>query len=144
MTFYPSHYRIVASVGLAAALAAVPAFAASAAAADDVTLAGCLVKAEGDGNPYLLINTPAQPALNQTPSKPDVSPSGVGTTAEFRTVFYWLEGDRELVEGVEVFRRLYAAVGFGPVVALTRLPGVRGALDAGYRWFAKNRQSLPQ
>lgn len=96
MTFYPSHYRIVASVGLAAALAAVPAFAASAAAADDVTLAGCLVKAEGDGNPYLLINTPAQPALNQTPSKPDVSPSGVGTTAEFRTVFYWLEGDREL------------------------------------------------
>lgn len=53
-----------------------------------------------------------------------------------------LEGDRELVEGVEVFRRLYAAVGFGPVVALTRLPGVRGALDAGYRWFAKNRLRL--
>lgn len=45
----------------------------------------------------------------------------------------------ELVEGVEVFRRLYAAVGFGPVVALTRLPGVRSALDLGYTVFAKNR-----
>lgn len=43
------------------------------------------------------------------------------------------------VEGVEVFRRLYAAVGFGPIVALTRLPGVRHALDAAYAWFARNR-----
>lgn len=50
--------------------------------------------------------------------------------------------DGELVEGVEVFRRLYDAVGLGPVVALTRLPGVRGALDVGYRWFAKNRLRL--
>jgi predicted DCC family thiol-disulfide oxidoreductase YuxK len=32
--------------------------------------------------------------------------------------------DATIVEGVEVFRRLYAAVGFGPLVALTRLPGV--------------------
>lgn len=44
-----------------------------------------------------------------------------------------------LVEGVEVFRRLYAAVGFGPLVALTRLPPVAWALDHAYRWFAKNR-----
>jgi predicted DCC family thiol-disulfide oxidoreductase YuxK len=43
------------------------------------------------------------------------------------------------VEGVEVFRRLYAAVGFGPIVALTRLPGVRHVLDASYGWFARNR-----
>jgi predicted DCC family thiol-disulfide oxidoreductase YuxK len=46
------------------------------------------------------------------------------------------------VEGVEVFRRLYAAVGFSPLVALTRLPGVRHLLDAGYRWFARNRLRL--
>lgn len=50
--------------------------------------------------------------------------------------------DGTLVEGVEVFRRLYDAVGFGPVVAVTRVPGVSHALDAGYRWFAKNRLSL--
>ena len=48
----------------------------------------------------------------------------------------------QLLEGVEVFRQLYAAVGLGPLVSLTRLPGVRGALDAGYRWFAKNRLAL--
>lgn len=47
--------------------------------------------------------------------------------------------DGRWVEGVEVFRRLYAAVGLGPLVALTRLPGVSHALDAGYRVFARNR-----
>lgn len=50
--------------------------------------------------------------------------------------------DGSLVEGVEVFRRLYAAVGLGPVVALTRLPGVRQVLDLLYRVFARNRLRL--
>jgi predicted DCC family thiol-disulfide oxidoreductase YuxK len=50
--------------------------------------------------------------------------------------------DGTLVEGVEVFRRMYAAAGLGPVVALTRLPGLSHALDASYRWFAKNRLRL--
>lgn len=95
VTFYPSRYRFVASLGIAAGLACMPTLNTSAAAAKDVTLSGCLVKAEGDGDPYLLINTPSQPALNQTPAA-DVNPTGVGTTAEFRTVFYWLKGDREL------------------------------------------------
>lgn len=45
----------------------------------------------------------------------------------------------EIVEGVEVFRQLYGAVGMGPVIPLTRLPGVSHALDASYRLFAKNR-----
>ena len=52
--------------------------------------------------------------------------------------------DGKLVEGVEVFRLMYAAAsrGLRPVVALTRLPGVRQLLDAGYTWFAKNRLRL--
>jgi predicted DCC family thiol-disulfide oxidoreductase YuxK len=50
--------------------------------------------------------------------------------------------DGTLVEGVEVFRQLYSAVGFGPVVALTRLPVVSGLLDLGYRLFASNRLRL--
>ncbi len=50
--------------------------------------------------------------------------------------------DGSLVEGVEVFRLMYAATAFAPVVALTRLPGVSQALDAAYRWFAKNRLRL--
>jgi len=47
-----------------------------------------------------------------------------------------------MVEGVEVFRRIYAALGFGPLVALTRLPGIRQMLDLAYRWFARNRMRL--
>lgn len=48
----------------------------------------------------------------------------------------------EWYEGVEVFRQLYAAVGFSPVVALTRLPGIAQLLDVAYRAFAKNRLRL--
>jgi predicted DCC family thiol-disulfide oxidoreductase YuxK len=47
--------------------------------------------------------------------------------------------DGTLIEGVEVFRRLYAAVGFGPLVAVTRVPGISQLLDLGYEVFAKNR-----
>ncbi len=50
--------------------------------------------------------------------------------------------DGTWIRGVEVFRQLYAAVGLGPAVALTRLPGVRDALDVSYRLFAKNRLKL--
>lgn len=50
--------------------------------------------------------------------------------------------DGTLVEGFEVFRRLYAVVGLAPLVALTRLPGIAQLLDRGYRWFAKNRLRL--
>lgn len=52
-----------------------------------------------------------------------------------------LPGGRWIV-GVEVFRQLYAAVGFGPIVSLTRLPVTSGCLDLGYRIFAKNRLRL--
>ncbi len=48
----------------------------------------------------------------------------------------------EWIKGVEVFRRLYAAVGLKPVVALTRLPGISHGLEFGYRVFAKNRLRL--
>lgn len=48
----------------------------------------------------------------------------------------------EIIEGVEVFRRLYTAIGFGPIVSATRLPGVSHALDLAYRVFAKNRLRL--
>ena len=50
--------------------------------------------------------------------------------------------DGEWIEGVEVFRQLYEAVGFGTAVRLTRLPGVSHALHLGYLAFAKNRLRL--
>ena len=50
--------------------------------------------------------------------------------------------DGTIIEGVEVFRRLYAAVGFGPLVAMSRCPGISQLLDLGYLTFAKNRLRL--
>ena len=50
--------------------------------------------------------------------------------------------DGSMVEGVEVFRRIHATLGFGWLVAMTRLPGISGALDAAYRLLARNRYRL--
>ena len=47
--------------------------------------------------------------------------------------------DGTWVHGVEVFRRLYAAIGFGPLVAVSRWPGISPLLDWGYAIFARNR-----
>ena len=47
--------------------------------------------------------------------------------------------DGRWITGVEVFRRLYSAVGFGWIVWSTRVPGISHALDWGYERFAKNR-----
>jgi predicted DCC family thiol-disulfide oxidoreductase YuxK len=47
--------------------------------------------------------------------------------------------DGSWIEGVEVFRRLYAAVGFRKMAALSRAPGISQALSLGYTLFAKNR-----
>lgn len=50
--------------------------------------------------------------------------------------------DGTWIEGVEVFRRLYSAVGFGPLVWVTRLPGISQMMNLGYRIFARNRLRL--
>ncbi|MEO8902062.1 MAG: DUF393 domain-containing protein [Polyangiaceae bacterium] len=47
--------------------------------------------------------------------------------------------DGTWIEGVEVFRRLYAAVGFKTLVGATRLPGIAQLLELSYQAFAKNR-----
>ena len=48
----------------------------------------------------------------------------------------------EWVTGVEVFRRLYSAVGFGFLVIFTRIPGISHALNWLYAVFAKQRLKL--
>ncbi|MFO0725533.1 MAG: DUF393 domain-containing protein [Myxococcota bacterium] len=71
---------------------------------------------------------------------PEFSASAIGfEQAELMARIHARLPDGSWIEGVEVFRRLYQAVGFGPLVALTRLPGVSWALDRAYQWFAKNR-----
>ena len=47
--------------------------------------------------------------------------------------------DGNWIIGVEVFRRLYSAIGFGWLVWPTRLPVIRHLADWGYAVFARNR-----
>lgn len=50
--------------------------------------------------------------------------------------------DGTWIEGVEVFRQLYAAIGFTWLAALTRLPGLSHLVRLGYHLFARNRLRL--
>jgi predicted DCC family thiol-disulfide oxidoreductase YuxK len=71
---------------------------------------------------------------------PDFDASAVGVP--WQALMERIHGrlpDGTLIEGVEVFRRAYSAVGLRPLVAFTRLPGLSHALDGGYRWFAQRR-----
>ena len=47
--------------------------------------------------------------------------------------------DARWIRGVEVFRRLYSAIGLRWIVAATRWPGLSQIVDVGYRVFARNR-----
>jgi len=74
---------------------------------------------------------------------PDFDPAVVGVSMErLMDRIHARLPDGELIEGVEVFRRLYAAVGLRPLVAMTRLPGISHLLGAGYEVFARNRLRL--
>lgn len=47
--------------------------------------------------------------------------------------------DGHWIKGVEVFRQLYAAVGFGPLVRVSRWVGIDQTLEAAYAAFARRR-----
>ena len=70
----------------------------------------------------------------------DFRASDYGKTREaFMSEIHGRLPDGTWIRGVEVFRRLYSAVGLAPLVWVTRLPIVAGLLDKGYRAFARNR-----
>lgn len=74
---------------------------------------------------------------------PDFAPESYGKTYdELMAKIYGRLPDGTWVAGVEVFRRLYSAVGFGPFVVLTRLPVIAQIMDLAYRIFASNRLRL--
>jgi predicted DCC family thiol-disulfide oxidoreductase YuxK len=50
--------------------------------------------------------------------------------------------DGSWVKGAESFRRIYEALGFGWLVAITRWPLVRQVVEWAYDTFAKNRLRL--
>ncbi len=74
---------------------------------------------------------------------PAFDPASVGKT--FEALMARIHGrlpDGRIIEGVEVFRQLYAAAGFPRLAAFTRLPVIAQLLGAGYWLFAKNRLRL--
>jgi predicted DCC family thiol-disulfide oxidoreductase YuxK len=50
--------------------------------------------------------------------------------------------DGQIVVGPEVFRQLYAAIGWKRLVAMSRWPGISDLVSLGYRLFAANRLRL--
>jgi predicted DCC family thiol-disulfide oxidoreductase YuxK len=50
--------------------------------------------------------------------------------------------DGTLIQGVDVFRHLYAVLGFRKLVQLSRLPGISQFADLAYHLFAANRMRL--
>jgi len=73
-------------------------------------------------------------------SRPDFDATEYGLdAARVMARIHGVLPDGSVVEGVEVFRRAYAAVGLGWLVAPTRWPGLRRLVDLAYRIFARNR-----
>ncbi len=71
---------------------------------------------------------------------PDFSPASYGLSmADFMGQIQGRLPGGEWVAGVEVFRRMYAAIGGRWLVPVTRLPVISHLLDYGYRVFARNR-----
>ena len=63
-----------------------------------VKLSGCLIRGDGDGAGYLLVNPPTEPWLS-SPDK-QVTPSVLGTSGDYATIFYWLDGHGDLKQQV--------------------------------------------
>jgi len=89
---------LIVGVSLVCTLGASEWAAESAGRADKgVKLSGCLIRGEGDSG-YLLINPPAEPSLN-SPDR-QVRPSVLGTSGDYATIFYWLDGDGDLKQHI--------------------------------------------
>jgi predicted DCC family thiol-disulfide oxidoreductase YuxK len=74
---------------------------------------------------------------------PEFSASNYGRDwATFMGSIQGRDAQGEWVEGVEVFRQLYAAVGFRTLVSISRIPGLRWGLERTYAFFAKHRLRL--
>ncbi|MCC5787059.1 MAG: DUF393 domain-containing protein [Phycisphaerales bacterium] len=65
------------------------------------------------------------------------------TQDEVMVSIHGVTAEGEVVDGVEVFRRAYRAVGWGWLLAWTGWPLVRPVVDAAYRVFARIRLRLP-
>jgi predicted DCC family thiol-disulfide oxidoreductase YuxK len=71
----------------------------------------------------------------------DAAAMGLSREGVMATI-HGVTAEGRVVTGMEVFRRAYAAVGWGWVLSWTGWPVLRPLADAGYRWFARNRLRL--
>jgi predicted DCC family thiol-disulfide oxidoreductase YuxK len=76
-------------------------------------------------------------------AQPDFDASQYGRTFEqLMGSIHGVLPDGQLVTGMEVFRRAYAAVGLGTLLAPTAWPVLKPVFDRAYTLFAKNRLRL--
>lgn len=76
-------------------------------------------------------------------TSPEFEPERYGRTLDaFDARIHGLTPEGEIVEGMEVFRRVYRRLGLGWLWAPTGWPVLRPIFDALYRWFARNRHRL--
>ena len=68
------------------------------AADKDVKLSGCLIRGEDGDDGYLLANPPSEPWLSSQGKQ--VTPSALGTSGDYATIFYWLDEDGDLKQHV--------------------------------------------
>lgn len=76
-------------------------------------------------------------------TNPEFDPHAYGLTAEeVNDQIHGVTPEGDVLQGMEVFRRAYGAVGFGWLLAPTRWPGLKQLSDCAYHAFARNRLRL--
>lgn len=74
---------------------------------------------------------------------PEFDPSSLGVDhATLMSKIHGRSAAGELVTGVEVFRRIYAALGYERLVRLSRVSWIAAVLDTAYAAFAAHRLRL--
>lgn len=93
----------------------------------------------------LLIKLDRRHRMSTVPLQQPGVPERVGVSREeLGKSVYWVADDGTRCSGAEaVNAALSAAVGSTIPLRVYRLPGVRRAQDAAYRWVAANRHRLP-
>jgi len=64
------------------------------------------------------------------------------TKSEATSQMHGVLPDGQILRGMDVIRRAYAAAGWGWLAAPTGWPGLRWIFDRWYAWFARNRRRL--
>jgi len=76
-------------------------------------------------------------------SNPDFREADCGMScSRLSAVIHAKWADGRMIEGVEVFRAMWTAVGLGALAWVSRWPLVNGLVHRGYVWFAKHRLLL--